>query len=114
MTFKDWWATQEWPNDRRIEEFKRVAKAAWKASRYNLQTQGQDEPCFYCGERCDGYAGNPSKWPLMFCQPDETGKPKAHHTGCVINLLEGYKKVSKQFADMHAYARFLEKKYNHK
>ncbi len=92
MTCEDWWDKNGLgkplqDNERSTITILDIAKAAWNASRYNLQVQGQDEPCFYCGERCDGYAGNPSKWPLIFCHPDGTGIARIHHTGCVEERL---------------------------
>ena len=47
----------------------------------------RDGPCFYCGEMTSSLAGNPGKWPLIFCQPDGTGSVKYHHTSCVVTRL---------------------------
>ncbi len=47
----------------------------------------RDGPCFYCGEMTSSLAGNPGKWPLIFCQPDGTGRVKYHHTSCVVTRL---------------------------
>jgi len=49
-----------------------------------------DGPCFYCGEHTSSIAGNPGKWPLVFCQPDGTGIVKYHHTSCVVDRLPGF------------------------
>lgn len=49
--------------------------------------QGHDEPCFYCGEPCEAFAGDPGRWPLGFCQPDGTGITRWHHTRCVTARL---------------------------
>jgi len=48
---------------------------------------GEDGPCFYCGEQTCSVAGNPGRWPLVFCQPDGTGIARFHHTGCVTDRL---------------------------
>lgn len=45
--------------------------------------QGHAAPCYYCGEPCDSYAGNPAKWPIPLCHADDPGVVKWHHTGCV-------------------------------
>jgi hypothetical protein len=89
MTFIEWWEIRKKElSGLTITDWDyTMAEAAWNARGYNLQTQGHDEPCFYCKERCDGYAGNPDKWPLIFCHPDGTGKPHVHHTGCVVERL---------------------------
>lgn len=50
----------------------------------------QDGPCRYCGEPTESLAGNPSRWPLVFCWKDEPGVPKFHHVRCVtLKLIEG-------------------------
>lgn len=49
--------------------------------------QGHDEPCFYCGENCNSFAGNPSLWPIPLCHRDEPGIVKWHHIGCVTERL---------------------------
>ncbi len=49
--------------------------------------QGHNEPCYYCGEPCNGLAGDPGLWPLPFCHRDEPGVMKWHHTRCVTRLL---------------------------
>ena len=87
MTFEQWWGKQieDLPNINDMMK-KAIARASWEAAtNYALAStmQGEDEPCAFCGERCDGFAGNPSKWPIAFTHPDGTGKIKWHHTGCV-------------------------------
>lgn len=52
-------------------------------------TEGHDEPCYYCGELCNKLAGNPSLWPLPLCHPDDPGRVKWHHTGCISDRLHG-------------------------
>lgn len=49
--------------------------------------EGHDEPCFYCGKPCSLIAGDPSRWPLAFAQPDGTGVVRYHHVGCVVARL---------------------------
>ena len=51
---------------------------------------GHDLPCYYCGERCDGLAGNPAKWPLGFPHKEEPGVVKYHHMGCVMDRLDAF------------------------
>jgi hypothetical protein len=51
--------------------------------------QGHGEPCYYCGEGCNSFAGNPNLWPLPLCHPDDPGKVKWHHTGCISDRLHG-------------------------
>jgi hypothetical protein len=49
--------------------------------------QGHDEPCFYCKEPCDSFAGNPGKWPIPLCHADDPGRVKWHHVDCVTDRL---------------------------
>lgn len=51
--------------------------------------EGHGKPCYYCQKPCNGLAGNPSEWPIALCHPDEPGKVKWHHTGCVSDRLHG-------------------------
>lgn len=51
-------------------------------------TLGHDEPCYFCGERCNALSGNPSEWPIPLCHEDEPGVAKAHHVGCVSGKLQ--------------------------
>lgn len=44
--------------------------------------------CYYCGEGCEAYAGNPGRWPVALCHPDEPGVTKWHHVECVSRRLE--------------------------
>jgi hypothetical protein len=44
---------------------------------------GHGEPCYYCGEACNGFAGNPSLWPIGMCHREDPGVTKWHHTGCL-------------------------------
>jgi len=48
---------------------------------------GHGRPCHYCSEPCNGFAGDPGRWPLGFCQPDGTGIIRWHHTRCVTHRL---------------------------
>lgn len=48
---------------------------------------GEDGPCFYCGEQTCSVAGDPGRWPLVFCQPEGTGIVRFHHTSCVTERL---------------------------
>lgn len=43
--------------------------------------------CYYCGEMTNHLAGNPGKWPLLFCHGDKPGVTRWHHTGCVTERL---------------------------
>lgn len=45
--------------------------------------QGNGERCYYCGHQCDGFAGDPGRWPVPMTQPDEPGRVKWHHIACV-------------------------------
>jgi len=49
--------------------------------------QGHNKPCYYCGEPCNGFAGDPGLWPLAFCHRDEPGVMKWHHSRCVTRRL---------------------------
>lgn len=53
-----------------------------------MPLEGHGEPCYYCGERCSAVAGNPNKWPLYLCHPEEPGIVKWHHVGCVSERLQ--------------------------
>ena len=53
-----------------------------------LQKGGHGEPCYYCGKACISISGNPAKWPIPLCHPDEPGVVKFHHVGCVSERLE--------------------------
>lgn len=52
--------------------------------------EGHDQPCYYCKEPCNGFAGNPSLWPIPLSHNDEPGKAKWHHVGCVSERLQRY------------------------
>jgi len=49
--------------------------------------QGHNKPCYYCGEPCNGFAGDPGLWPLAFCHRDEPGVMRWHHSRCVTRRL---------------------------
>lgn len=51
------------------------------------KAEGDDEPCFYCSEPCDPYAGDPGRWPVGFAQADGTGICRWHHARCVVDRL---------------------------
>ena len=87
MTFDEWYDTkkQEW-NPVKLNKCSAIARAAWDAAvNYTMAElpQGHDEFCEFCGERCNGFAGNPSEWPIALCHPDGTGIVKWHHERCV-------------------------------
>lgn len=68
--------------NRQVEEMVRTIR--------RLEAEGarrEDDPCIYCGEPTESYAGNPSRWPLWFPEAAEPGVIKAHHAGCVIARL---------------------------
>lgn len=48
---------------------------------------GEDASCYYCGEACEPFSGNPSRWPIPLTHRDEPGKVKWHHIGCVTERL---------------------------
>lgn len=49
-------------------------------------TNNADGPCFYCGEQTSQFAGDPGRWPLVFCR-NGTGIAKHHHARCVADRL---------------------------
>lgn len=56
----------------------------------------KEEECFYCKEKCDSLAGNPSKWPIKLpVDPDSPGKPKHLHVGCVLMRLKKLEEIEK-------------------
>ena len=58
--------------------------------------QGHDRPCYYCGEKTNGLAGNPGLWPIPLCHADEPGKVKWHHSSCVTDrLVENQSRLEK-------------------
>lgn len=98
MMFEEWWkifepkfyaAAKRGAMPQHFYTTTEVAKEAWDAGydEARLLIEGQDEPCFFCGKRVDGFAGNPGLWPLIFTHPDGTGIPKFHHVGCVQKRL---------------------------
>lgn len=52
-----------------------------------IGNSGHDEPCYYCNEKCNNLAGNPSEWAVSLSHRDEPGKAKWHHVGCVTKRL---------------------------
>ena len=76
-------------------------RTAWisGASRPN---EGHDEPCYYCQMPCDGFAGNPSLWPIPLSHDDDPGVVKWHHTGCVQIRLYKLQEMEKLFARIDA------------
>jgi len=48
---------------------------------------GHRTDCYYCDKECNALAGNPSLWPIPLCHPDDPGKVKYHHIGCVSERL---------------------------
>lgn len=61
--------------------------------------EGHDAPCYYCGQPCNTYAGNPGLWPLGFTHEDEPGVVKWHHTGCVQGRLRELERVKAEMAE---------------
>ena len=88
MTFREWYFKEYHPKygDIAVDAYD-IAQTAWNASEYLAAGQWHGELCFFCGEKCDGFAGNPSLWPVVFVHPDGTGKPHVHHTRCVQERL---------------------------
>ena len=50
--------------------------------------EGHNKPCYYCGELCNGLAGDPGQWPVPLCHPDDPGRVKWHHINCVTTRLK--------------------------
>ena len=55
----------------------------------------EEGPCYYCGEKCEPFAGNPGKWPIMLCHSDEPGKTKPHHVECISARLRIFDRLMK-------------------
>jgi hypothetical protein len=53
----------------------------------------KDGECYYCGEKTNSIAGNPSGWCVFLCHSDDPGKVKHHHVGCVTQRLKEYEKL---------------------
>lgn len=53
----------------------------------SVMPEGHDKACYYCGDPCNGLAGNPAKWPIPLCHKDDPGRVKWHHAGCVMDHL---------------------------
>jgi hypothetical protein len=96
LTFEEWWKDYEAKYGEKVYEVGQAetAEMAWKAgidqwvrSCRITAAQGHNDLCEFCGKPCDGFAGNPALWPLIFTHPDGTGIAKAHHTGCVQKKL---------------------------
>jgi len=88
MTFEQWWEkTYSFDGLPAPDgERKGIARMSWEAAvNYTMAElpQGHDAFCAFCYERCDGFAGNPGRWPLGFTHPDGTGIVKWHHVECV-------------------------------
>jgi hypothetical protein len=62
--------------------------------------EGHNEPCYYCGEKCNGFAGDPSKWPIPLCHVDDPGRVKWHHIGCVDERLHQVESLSARVAEL--------------
>jgi hypothetical protein len=62
--------------------------------------QGHGSACFYCGAKCDSFAGNPSKWPIPLCHGDDPGVVKWHHIGCVSERLLRVENAERELADL--------------
>lgn len=62
-------------------------------------SKGHDAPCYYCGQPCNTYAGNPGLWPLGFTHEDEPGVVKWHHTGCVQGRLRELERVKAEMTE---------------
>jgi hypothetical protein len=61
---------------------------------------GHDELCYYCENRCNALAGDPSQWPIPLAHADEPGVPKWHHSGCVSGRLDEVAFWKKSFGDL--------------
>lgn len=62
--------------------------------------EGHGDPCYYCKEPCDALAGNPGRWPVGLCHPDDPGVLKWYHHDCVFQRLHPEKTMSlRKFID---------------
>lgn len=55
-----------------------------------VEREGHGQPCYYCGEPCDGFAGEPSRWPVGLPHKEAPGVVKWHHAGCVMERLDAF------------------------
>ena len=74
-----------------------VCLTCW--NRIHAEREGHKKPCYYCKEICNSLAGNPSKWPIPLCHPDDPGKVKWHHIGCVMERLTDYERLLRECDD---------------
>jgi hypothetical protein len=67
------------------EELQELIAAAIEAAVAEAlaRRDGHGEPCYYCSEPCNDFAGNPGLWSIALCHSDEPGVVKFHHIGCV-------------------------------
>ena len=84
--------------DELIAEIERL-QAELETAQAPNPANGHDQPCYYCGELCNAVAGNPEKWPIPLCHPEEPGKVKWHHVGCVSERL---RKIERLPAELEA------------
>lgn len=84
------WAEKELPDEAAILLYESTFAAFQAGCNTNFGSmQGNDQPCYYCGEPCNSLAGNPGVWPIHLTHKDDPGKVKWHHIGCVQkNLVE--------------------------
>lgn len=76
------------------EEFAKLAAAAEKGIQpAQLNVQGHDEACYYCGAKCSALDGDPARWPVALCHPEEPGVVKWHHSGCVSDKLNDWQNM---------------------
>ncbi len=57
---------------------------------------GHGKPCHSCGVTCNGFAGNPSLWPL--CLPVE-GMPTWFCTGCIASLRDENERLNRELEE---------------
>lgn len=86
------------------EERARKAREHELFSMLNSEIEGYGKPgiccekaeCFYCKEKCDPFAGNPSKWPIKLpVDPEKPGKPISLHVGCVMIRLKKLEEIER-------------------
>jgi hypothetical protein len=52
-----------------------------------MNSNGHNIPCYYCGEPCNSFHPQPTKWPIPLTHRDLPGVVRWHHSGCVSDRL---------------------------
>jgi hypothetical protein len=74
--------------------------SSWKWETENYENDGHNQPCYYCGELCNNFAGDPGQWSVRFPEKDDPGKMKSHHMGCLLKKLDVCKKYKQTLEDI--------------